>query len=315
MKITKGQLELVKKIDLLTYLMNYEPDELIKNGRCDYVTRAHESLHISNGLWMWWSRSIGGRSALDYLIKVEDMEFINAANMILDKITASPPVIKKIYNKKQKAFEFRKPIANDNEDIIINYLVKERCIDQEIVNYYIMKGYVYETKKDHSVVFVGYDCEGIARFACTRETNGKRKKDVAGSNKSFSFSHANSHSDVLYVFESAIDLMSFQSLEKSRYKPWLNHNYLSLSGASTVGDDLSDTTIPPALSQFLDNNKQINHIYLHLDNDRAGHDTVKKIKYHLDNRYDIHNKILKEYKDVNEYLKKKLKMSLSSAVR
>lgn len=35
-----------------------------------YTTRRHDSLKISNGKWMWWSQSIGGRSTLDYLIKI-----------------------------------------------------------------------------------------------------------------------------------------------------------------------------------------------------------------------------------------------------
>ena len=61
----------VKKMDLLTYLKNYEPHELVRFSGNTYTTRTHDSLKISNGKWMWWSRGIGGRSALDYLIKVE----------------------------------------------------------------------------------------------------------------------------------------------------------------------------------------------------------------------------------------------------
>ncbi len=34
------------------------------------------SLKISNGKWIWWSRGIGGRSALDYLIKVKGYSFL-----------------------------------------------------------------------------------------------------------------------------------------------------------------------------------------------------------------------------------------------
>ena len=59
-----------KQMDLLTYLRNYEPYELVKFSGNTYCTRTHESLKISNGKWIWWSRGIGGRSAFDYLIKV-----------------------------------------------------------------------------------------------------------------------------------------------------------------------------------------------------------------------------------------------------
>lgn len=52
----------VKQIDLLTYLKNYEPYELVHFFGNVYTTRSHDSLKISNGKWMWWSRGIGGRS-------------------------------------------------------------------------------------------------------------------------------------------------------------------------------------------------------------------------------------------------------------
>ena len=68
----------IKKLDLLTYLRNYEPDELIHVSGKEYTTRTHDSLRISNGLWNWCSRGIGGKTALDYLIKVRGFSFMEA---------------------------------------------------------------------------------------------------------------------------------------------------------------------------------------------------------------------------------------------
>ena len=48
----------VKRMDLLTYLKNYEPYELVHFSGNTYTTRTHDSLKISNGKWMWWSRGI-----------------------------------------------------------------------------------------------------------------------------------------------------------------------------------------------------------------------------------------------------------------
>lgn len=59
-----------KEMDLLTYLQTYEPNELVRISPHTYCTREHDSLKISNGKWHWFSRGIGGKSALDYLIKV-----------------------------------------------------------------------------------------------------------------------------------------------------------------------------------------------------------------------------------------------------
>lgn len=42
-----------KKMDLYTYLSNFEPDELVRFSGNTYTTRTHDSLKISNGKWMW----------------------------------------------------------------------------------------------------------------------------------------------------------------------------------------------------------------------------------------------------------------------
>ena len=42
-----------KRMDLLTYLREYEPNELVKYSNNTYTTRTHDSLKISNGKWMW----------------------------------------------------------------------------------------------------------------------------------------------------------------------------------------------------------------------------------------------------------------------
>ena len=60
---------------IYTYLKNYEPYELVHFSGNTYITRTHDSLKMSNGKWMWWSQRTGGRSVLDYLIKVRGYSF------------------------------------------------------------------------------------------------------------------------------------------------------------------------------------------------------------------------------------------------
>ena len=71
-----------KRMDLLTYLREYEPGELVKFSSNTYTTRTHDSLKISNGKWFWWSRGIGGVSALDYLVKVKGIDFVSAVTYL-----------------------------------------------------------------------------------------------------------------------------------------------------------------------------------------------------------------------------------------
>ncbi|OLA01342.1 MAG: hypothetical protein BHW11_08750 [Clostridium sp. CAG:62_40_43] len=49
-------------------------------------------MKISNGKWCWWSRGIGGRPALDYLIKVQNIPFVEVVEIILGQAEVRSPV-------------------------------------------------------------------------------------------------------------------------------------------------------------------------------------------------------------------------------
>ncbi|MSS22534.1 DUF3991 domain-containing protein [[Clostridium] innocuum] len=298
--ISKQDLKRVKELDLLTYFKNYEPDELVKNSRGDYTTRTHSSLHLSNGLWCWWAQGIGGKTALKYLIEVEGWEFLDAALHIKDLLDDQPPV--KVEQKAKSNYRFRLPNRAENDDKAINYLINERCIDKEIAQYCKENYLFYEAESDHSVVFIGYDEHRLPRYACKRATDDNWKKDVLGSDKQYSFSLSNNESHLLHVFESVIDLLSYMTLLKRSGRDYLKDNYLSISGATSIGKFIQESTVPIALETFLNNNKNITDLYLHLDNDKAGKDTTLKIIYHYEHQYNIIDEHPTKCKDFNDLL-------------
>lgn len=83
-------IEQARQIDLLTYLKNCEPHELVRILGNNYTTRSHDSLKISNGKWMWWSQRIGGHNALDYLVKVRGVSFVEAVETLMGKAAVMP---------------------------------------------------------------------------------------------------------------------------------------------------------------------------------------------------------------------------------
>ena len=94
----------VRQMDLLTYLRRYEPEELVHFSGSTYCTRTHDSLKISNGMWYWWSRGIGGRSALDYLIKVKGVEFRQAVEILAG--TPQSSVAEKMERQKKETVQW-----------------------------------------------------------------------------------------------------------------------------------------------------------------------------------------------------------------
>ena len=86
-RYSEQEIEKAREIDLLTYLMNHEPHELVRISGNTYCTREHDSLKISNGKWYWFSRGFGGKSALDYLTKVKGVPFRKAMEILLEQET------------------------------------------------------------------------------------------------------------------------------------------------------------------------------------------------------------------------------------
>ncbi len=265
----KKQISQAREMDLLTYLQRHEPDELIHDGGGTYRTHSHDSLKISNGLWCWWSRGIGGRTALDYLVEARGMEFTEAVELILHDNPISFPAQSRFppVGIAPKALVLPERYANNRR--VFAYL-SSRGIDPEIINHCIKHGKLYEESEHHNAVFVGFDGEQ-PKCASMRSTlsDSTFLRDAEGSDKRFSFSFtASDNNGALVVTEGAIDLLSYLTLMKRNRHDWRLVNGVSLVGVyKPRGDAL---TVPMALEQYLKDHPQIRRIALCLDNDEAG---------------------------------------------
>ena len=302
--VTPKQIERAKQMDLLTYLQYYEPHELVRFSGNVYTTRTHDSLKISNGKWYWWSRNIGGRSALDYLIKVKGMSLPDAVIQIDGQATV---VSSSANSKPQKTIEHKKlllPEKNKNIDRVIAYLLN-RGIRSEIIDYCIKTGRLYESRDYHNAVFIGFDRNDAPRYATLRGTSRRRfMGEVNGSDKHFSFSiSARDESERLHLFESAIDLLSYCTIQLNSGRDWRKDSCLSLAGIYMPKNDVEDSKLPAALTQYLKDFPKINKIALHLDNDTAGRLAAKTIKAILPPLCVVSDEPPKHGKDYNDCLR------------
>lgn len=287
-----------KQMDLLTYLQNYEPNELVRISANTYCTREHDSLKISNGKWNWFSRGFGGTTALDYLVRVKGYSFIQAVETILVRSAVVPPVTRQA-PVKVKPRVLLLPEQNPTADRVVRYL-RGRGIHPVIIDHCLRNRTLYESAKYHSAVFVGRDKEGQARYAAIRGTKGSYKGEATGSDKHYSFSIAEDPaSDTVHVFESAIDLMSFATLQLFEGTNWRSNNMLSLAGVfKTKRTDV----VPIALSQYLTDHPQVKSLHLHLDNDEIGRGAVAGIVAGLKGAYEVFDEPPACGKDYNEQL-------------
>lgn len=303
-QVSKEQIEQARKLDLLSYLQQYEPYELVKVASGVYSTRSNDSLKISNGKWYRWSRGYGGVSALDYLVKVREMDFVSAVRYLCDKAGYIPPP-QTCTAKPPKKKTFCLPPANANNERVICYL-RARGLSPELLSMCIDMGLLYEDTR-HNCVFVGFDEEKKPRYAMMRSSNSTSVflRESEGSDKRFSFSLPRNEKKTLYVFESAIDCLSFVELQREGNRMWKPDNYLSLSGVYQSCDEFSlDTPLPLALAQFLESSPQIEKIQLCLDADETGQNAAQTLISLLKKSFDITYLPPAHGKDYNEMLMK-----------
>jgi hypothetical protein len=256
-----------REVDLLSYLRANEPHELIRTNSSEYRTKTHSSLVISHGLWYWNRGGVGGSSALDYLVKVRGMGFVEAVEAVCGEHAAPTTHIPQAEKALQRR-EFALPRQTRFASHALSYL-QNRGISADVIGRCIQANLLYEsTYRGAAVcVFVGRDENGRARCASLRGINSDLKQDVFGSDKRYSFyiPAENPDSADLTVYESPIDALSGATLQLHSDEV-CDVFRLSLGGTSHI-----------ALVSFLERHPQIERTVLCLDADKAGREASDRI--------------------------------------
>ena len=279
MQYTEEQIARANQTDLVSFL-NAQGEQLVKSGR-EYRWKKHDSVTISGNRWYRHSQSKGGYP-VDFVMEFYYATFPEAVKMLIGEEGEG----------RQKSCpassqDFRLPEKNEDNEMIVKYLTESRELEKNLVMEWIARGDIYEEKKHHNVIFVGRDADGIPRYAHCRGTGEiKYRGDVTGSDKSYGFSYRGTDNQ-LFVFEAAIDLLSFIQLFP---KDWKKRSYLSLGGVSSL-----------ALMTFLSERPQITSVFLCLDNDQAGNEACEKLAGEISEGYSV-IRLKPSRKDWNEIL-------------
>jgi hypothetical protein len=261
--VTREQISRAKQVNILDYILRHEPDNVKRIGNTHYL-KDHDSFRISNGLWKWESQGIGGKNVVDYLIKVRGYNFVDAVrHLAVEDYAVSAPRSPPKPKPPPERDPLKLPRRYENNDRVIEYL-QSRGIDEKLIQECIRRNILYESADYHNTVFVGRDESGKARFAAMRGAQGNFKRDANGSDKRYGFCLPpdNPQSNTLFVFESPIDLLSFDTLRKLGNIEAQDGWRLSLGGTSLS-----------ALTHFIEQRKiknPITHCVVCTDRDTAG---------------------------------------------
>lgn len=283
---TDEQKHRANSIDLVDFLQS-QGEKVTRSGR-DWKWERHDSVMLRGNCWYQHSAEKGGL-AIDFVRRFYDLDFPDAVTMLLNGEYGDGFAREEKQERPPK--EFVLPEAHFHMRRVFAYLIKERCVDREVVQHFAHAKTLYEDAKYHNAVFVGTDENGDARHAHKRSTlsmGESYRGNVEGSDAKYSFHHIG-QSDRLYVFEAPIDLMSFLTLYK---KDWMRHSYVALCGVSAQ-----------AAQWVLEQNPRIHKVVLCLDNDDAGLKACDRIAETLKQAgYESVSRLFPEYKDWNEQL-------------
>ncbi len=280
---TNEQIEQARHADLGEYFKHngYE----VEQRRNELHVKGYGGLYINTETNEWYCFSQpekgGGRNAVNCLTKILGMDFKTAV-CELTGYSCSRHVSYERPAPPPKKRELLLPERGDDMKRVFAYLCGTRKINSEIISDMVRGGLLYQDKmgnavflhKDEKGVIVGAEIQGTSTY--------RRFKGVAAGTSDSVFSVKIGVPNRAYVFESAVDLLSFRQLANP--DKIQNAALVSMAGLK-----------PNSLKSLSDNGLRL---YSCVDNDEAG------IKFTTKNGLIPCNKVLSEngVKDFNELL-------------
>lgn len=260
---TDAQKEQAKNADLAA-LLNREGEKLKRSGSEWEWFHDGAKITIRGNKWFHQYDHVGG-TAIDFVRRFFNKDYPEAMLMLLG--ISGGTICREELPQKQR-LPFALPEANDDMRRAFAYLMKARCIDREVLSVFAHKKLIYESKKHHNAVFVGFDENSVARHAHKRGTysNSSYKGNVDSSDPRFSF-HYIGQGDTLYVFEAPIDMLSYISLHQDH---WQDNSYIALCCVSEI-----------AAVYQLEQHPNLKEVHLCLDHDKAGIEACYRIAERL----------------------------------
>ena len=126
--VTEEQITAAKQMSAIEFLRRYRPGQLVKaESRGEFQLKEHDSFKINEttSLWHWKSRDVGGKSALDYLIKVEGLRFVEAVQTLCGE---NPSYVPPVSQPEQPKEFLLPPAAENNRRVFARRLKKSKSV-------------------------------------------------------------------------------------------------------------------------------------------------------------------------------------------
>lgn len=207
--VPKDQIKRARSADLAEYFLcsGYDCEQLqnelhIKGFKGLYVNTDTNQWHCFGG-------EKGGTNAVNCLTEIIGMDFQTAVLALLGSV-GGESCRDEVYRSEKKSFKLPERAYNMRK--VFAYLCQTRKISSKIVSRLVHQRLLYQDVRGNAV-FIHRDSSGAAVGAEIQGTNSKKRfKGVAPGTTDSVFSVKLGEPQKCYVFESAIDLLSFWQL-------------------------------------------------------------------------------------------------------
>lgn len=280
----KEQVEAARSANLADYFRNGGYECELRRDELHVKGYGGLFVNLNTGGWYCFSADKGGSNAINCLTEIMGMDFKTAVQEL-----AGGSAISYTPHQENNSFSAQKrelvlPERADNMRKVFAYLCKTRGISADIVSQLAHEKLLYQDIRGNAV-FVHKNDNGEIVGAEIQGTNSeKRYKGVAQGTSDSVFAMKIGEPKKCYVFESAIDLMSFKQI--ANQEKIKNSVLVSMAGLK-----------PNSLKSIAESGMKI---YSCVDNDDAGHE------FEIANGLPSCRKVLVDngVKDYNELLKK-----------
>ncbi len=282
-KITKEQIESARGANLAEYFQTHGYECELRRDELHVKGYGGFYVNINTNAWTCFSENKGGTNAVNCLTEMLGMDFKAAVRELAGgSISYTPRRENNSFSAVKKQLVL--PEKADNMKKVFAYLCQTRKINSEIVSQLAHDKLLYQDTRGNAV-FVHRDENGKIVGAEIQGTNSEiRYKGVAQGTSESVFAVKIGEPKKAYVFESAIDLLSFKQLANP--EKIQNSVLVSMAGLK-----------PNTLKSLAESGVKM---FSCVDNDEAG------INFTATNKLAPCRKILEEngVKDYNELLQK-----------
>lgn len=218
---SKEEILKASQVDIVDFVSSFGKGELTGRGRYPkYLINGHESMTIDRkNNYFYHNGQNRGNNIIVLLKDYEGYSFQGAVAKLLGEDLAQHTPYDEL-EEPEAEYKYRYQ-PDRNNDIALDYMIEQRGIDSEIINYLVDNGYMMQDREYKSAILNWKDTGlpdgevvGATSVVTGDRRGGSGKYIMETSRRHYGFNVTLGVPKKMYFFEASIDMLSYWSMNK-----------------------------------------------------------------------------------------------------